>query len=249
MTIPRFFIDHLLEVNGDVQLPQPVSHHAVRVLRLQVGAPIILFNGQGGYYEAQLSAIRGTLAQAKINQFIAQDIELPRAITIAQGLVTSHKMDWVVEKAVELGAYAIQPLDTERCVVQLQDTRAEKRRLHWQTLAQAACEQCGRNQIPTVYPLSSLKTWLEHTIEPLAPNTLKILLSPGAPQSLISLPLPAEQQAIYLLIGPEGGLTSTEEMLCKTAGFIPVHIGPRIVRTETAAATALAMLAASWHFI
>ena len=159
----RFFVAQDLQCQTEILLPQAIAHH-IRVLRLEASNMITLFNGQGGEYQAQLSALNKQHAIAQILKFTPYERELPIKITLAQAMASGNKMDWLIEKAVELGVYAIQPLHTSRCVVKLSGQRAEQRVRHWQELVHAACEQCGRNQIPQVLAIQPLKDWL-NTLE------------------------------------------------------------------------------------
>ncbi|HEV2611997.1 MAG TPA: 16S rRNA (uracil(1498)-N(3))-methyltransferase, partial [Noviherbaspirillum sp.] len=165
----------------------------------------------------------------------------PYAITLAQGLPEGSKMDWIIEKAVELGAAAIQPLAAQRCVTRLSAERAEKKMLHWQGVITAAAEQCGRNRLPQLAEPANFSTWLTRK-----ELHHRILLTPRAEQSLSDWARHHPPQAVTLLIGPEGGFTDQEEELALSAGTLPLSIGPRVLRTETAGLAALAGLNALW---
>ncbi len=238
---PRFFVDAALAADTVLELPDAVVRH-VHVLRLAPGDAITLFNGQGGSHPATLTEIAKRHASATLGTHDASEAETPFAVTLAQGLAGGDKMDWLIEKAVELGVSAIQPLQAARSVVRLSGERATKRQAHWQALIEAACEQCGRNRLPALAPVANLESWLAS-----APATAaKLLLSPRALASLPEL-AQAEREAwraggVTLLIGPEGGLSPEEEDRARRAGFIGVSLGPRILRTETAGLTCLATL-------
>ncbi|KAI3594873.1 16S rRNA (uracil(1498)-N(3))-methyltransferase [Cupriavidus sp. U2] len=238
---PRFFVDAALAADAVLDLPEAVVRH-VQVLRLAPGDAVTLFNGQGGSHAATLAEIGKRHATAQIGAHDASDAEAPFAVTLAQGLAGGDKMDWLIEKAVELGVAAIQPLQAARSVVRLSGDRALKRQAHWQALVQAACEQCGRNRLPHLAPVATFEAWLAA-----APATgARLLLSPRATGSLPELAQAHRDawrtEGVTLLIGPEGGLSPDEEDAARRAGFIGVSLGPRILRTETAGLACLATL-------
>ena len=213
----------------------------VRVLRLAAGDPLQLFDGRGMVYDAVIAqCARGTVS-VQVKDGRREDRESPLRVTLAQAVSSGERMDYTIQKVVELGAVVIQPLLAERCVVRLSGERAEKRQAHWQGVVIAACEQCGRNHLPQVQPLLPLATWLEH---PAAADDLRLLLIPGASGRLRQLPGPCA--GVTLLAGPEGGLTAAEAAAAVRAGFMPLTLGPRVLRTETAAVAALAALQATW---
>jgi len=238
--MPRFYYPSPLTIGASVVLPEPIAQH-MHVLRLAVGATITLFNGAGGEYIATLQAIEKKQAKAEIKAFSAREAELRYSVTLAQALPEGTKMDWIIEKAVELGAAAIQPLAAQRCVVRLSAERAGKRIAHWQGIVIAACEQSGRNRLPQVNPLADLSRWLERQ----DPHP-RILLSPRAEQSLSAWARHHPPQAVSLLIGPEGGLTEAEENAALARGALALSMGARVLRTETAGLAALAALNAVW---
>jgi 16S rRNA (uracil1498-N3)-methyltransferase len=247
--MPRFFVTTPLAVGELCQLPEAVVRH-VQVLRLQSGDMITLFNGEGGAYEAELVGIEKKHASAQLRSFQAEDLEPPYRLTLAQGVAGGDKMDWLIEKAVELGVHRVSPLITAKSVVRLQGERAVKRREHWQALSRAACEQCGRNRVPQVAAPAELRHWLA-TLAPggvsePGSDSLKLMLSPRGAQQFDSLPQVAPASEVIVLIGPEGGLSATEEDEARACGFIAVGLGPRILRTETAGIALLAALAARW---
>ncbi len=228
-----------------VVLPAAQAHHALKVLRLRVGDALVLFDGSGGEYPACIEDA-GRQVVVRLEDRQARECESPLPVTLVQGLPGGDKMDWVVQKAVELGVAAIQPVQTKRSVVRLQGERALKRQAHWQQVAVSACEQSGRNRLPEVKALLDLPKYLTAQAQEAASSTapLRLLLSPHQGQTLSSLPRPAG--AVILLIGPEGGLEADEEALACTLGFVPVNLGPRVLRTETAGLAALAALMALW---
>lgn len=238
--MPRFFCPLPLSVGAVVPLPDHIAHH-IRVLRLAAGETITLFNGEGGEYQATLSAIEKRHASAEIKTFSPREAELSYTAMLAQSLPEGSKMDWIIEKAVELGASAIQPLAAQRCVVRLNGERAAKKAEHWQGVIVAAAEQSGRNRLPHLAELANLHDWLgQHCLH------RRILLSPRANQSLSDWARHHPHQAVSLIIGPEGGLTEQEEAAAVAHGALALSMGPRVLRTETAGLAALAALNAIW---
>jgi 16S rRNA (uracil1498-N3)-methyltransferase len=211
-----------------------VAHH-IRVLRLAAGDSLVLFSGEGGEHEATLLRVDKREAVAAVGAWSGRDVESPLAVVLAQGISAAEKMDYTIQKSVELGVAGVQPLQTTKAVVRLDEARALRRLAHWRQIAVSACEQCGRNSIPEVAPVAQLRDWLSGCSEP-----LRLLLSPRAEMRVGDLPRSAGR--IVLLAGPEGGLAPEEERAALVAGFKPVRLGPRILRTETAALAALAAL-------
>jgi 16S rRNA (uracil1498-N3)-methyltransferase len=238
--MPRFYCSQPLTLGATIVLPEHVSHH-VHVLRLAVGDPVTIFNGEGGEYTAILNSIDKKRASAELKAFSSREVELPYAITLAQALPEASKMDWIVEKAVELGATAIQPLAAQRCVVKLSNERATKKLSHWQGIIIAAAEQCGRNRLPHLGEVADFNGWIvQKNLH------LRILLTPRAEQSLSNWARHHPPQAVALLIGPEGGFTEQEENAARAQGALTLSMGPRVLRTETAGLAALAALNAAW---
>jgi 16S rRNA (uracil1498-N3)-methyltransferase len=242
--MPRFFVSGPLVAGEITPLPDDVVRH-VHVLRLQTNDAITLFDGTGGEYDARLFEIGKRTATAHIDAFIERDAEPPYRVALAQGVAGGDKMDWLIEKAVELGVASVIPLTAERGVVRLSGERAIRRQSHWQALARAACEQCGRNRVPDVSPPQELDKWL-HGLPPVRDGELRLLLSPRAELSFSSLPAQAPAAPVTFAIGPEAGFSPTEEATIADAGFITLGLGPRILRTETAGIAVLAALAALW---
>lgn len=243
---PRFFIDAPLAAETDMPLPEAVVRH-VQVLRLSPGDDITLFDGRGGSHAATLIEIGKRHALARIGSHDPFEAEPPFRVTLAQGLAGGDKMDWLIEKSVELGVAAIQPLQAARSVVRLSGERAQKRQAHWQALVEAACEQCGRNRLPEVAPVANVESWLGLQAKPAAAQDgARLLVSPRASQSLVSFATEQRNalldRGVTLLIGPEGGLAPDEEAAALRAGFTGVSLGPRILRTETAGLACLATL-------
>lgn len=238
--MPRFYCQQPLSMGAAVTLPETVAHH-VRVLRLAEGEHITLFNGDGGEYTAALVAIEKKHVEAEVKAFSPREAEVPYGITLAQALPESSKMDWIIEKAIELGASSIQPLSAHRCVVRLSAERALKRHEHWQGVIVAASEQCGRNRLARLAPVADFGAWIgQHDMH------RRILLSPRAGQSLSDWARHHPPQPVTLLIGPEGGLAEAEEKAALAHGVLALSIGPRILRTETAGLAAIAALNAMW---
>lgn len=242
---PRFFIDSALTAETDMPLPEAVVRH-VQVLRLNPGDDITLFDGRGGSHAATLVEIGKRNAMARIGSHDPFEAETPLRVTLAQGLAGGDKMDWLIEKSVELGVAAIQPLQAARSVVRLSAERAQKRQAHWQALVEAACEQCGRNRLPEVAPVANLESWLGQQASPATAGCARLLVSPRASQSLVAFATERRSalldSGVTLLIGPEGGLAPDEEAAALRAGFTGVSLGPRILRTETAGLACLATL-------
>jgi len=236
----RFYVALPLAVGSTVDLPEAVAHH-VHVVRLAPGDVITLFNGEGGEYTAVLASVEKRRASAEIKAHTARDTELPYAITLAQALPEGTKMDWIIEKAVELGVAAVQPLAARRCVVRLSGERAEKKLGHWQAVIVAASEQSGRNRLARLAPLEDYKDWI-------AQNDLhrRVILTPRATESLASWARHQPPQALTIMVGPEGGFSDEEEQAALAQGALALSMGPRVLRTETAALAALAALNASW---
>ncbi len=238
--MPRFYCPQSFAVGETVDLPEAVAHHA-RVVRLQPGAELSLFNGDGGEVVAQLATVEKRSASARILAFVARDVELPYEITLVQGLPEASKMDWIIEKAVEMGVAAIQPLAAQRCVVRLSGERAEKKAAHWQGVIVAASEQSGRNRLARLAPVDDFHGWIGQQS-----MHKRLLLTPRGKQSLSEWARHQPPQAVALMIGPEGGYTPQEEDAAIAQGAIAVTMGPRILRTETAGIAAVGMLHALW---
>jgi 16S rRNA (uracil1498-N3)-methyltransferase len=238
--MPRFYCPQPLASGATVDLPESVAHH-LHVVRMQPGAALTLFDGRGGQYAASLLEIGKKRASATVLAHEPVEVELPWAVTLAQGLPEGAKMDWIIEKAVELGVAAVRPLAAQRSVVRLSGERAEKRHAHWQGVIVAASEQCGRNRLAQLEPVADFGRWLSS-----APAAPRIMLSPRATGSLAGWAQANAPQALTLMVGPEGGFTREEEDAALAAGALALSIGPRVLRTETAALAAMAMLGGIW---
>jgi 16S rRNA (uracil1498-N3)-methyltransferase len=244
-SVPRFHVDAELREGATLSLPADVARH-VQVLRVAPGAPLTLFNGAGGQFDAELLELGKRDVLVRIGAFSAREAEAPYRITLAQGIAGGDKMDWLIEKAVELGVARIAPLSTERGVVRLSGERADKRVAHWRGIVRASCEQCGRNRLPEVEPVSGLAAWLARWPAEPAPGELRLMLSPRASIAFAALPAQAPTGDVTLLIGPEGGLSPAEEDAARACGFTSLLLGARVLRTETAGIAMLAALAARW---
>ena len=237
---PRLFCPPPLAAGAEVALPATAAHHAARVLRLRRGDAVTLFDGEGGEFHAALASVdaRGVIVRLGRREPIER--ESPLAITLVQGLASAERMDYVVQKAVELGAAAIVPVATARSVSRLDGARARRRLEHWREIAVAACEQCGRNRLPRLEAPCDLAQWLAGPSN----ASLRLLLAPDGASSLSQLARPAG--AMEVLVGAEGGLAPEEAAAALGAGFCAVRLGPRILRTETAGPAMLAALNALW---
>jgi len=243
--MPRFYCPQPLAAGATVDLPESVAHH-LHVVRLQPGAALTLFDGRGGQYRATLLETGKKRASATVDAFDDIDVELPYAVTLAQGLPEGAKMDWIVEKAVELGVAAVQPLAAQRSVVRLSGERLEKRQAHWQGVIESASEQSGRNRLAQLLPLAEFRRWIDAPHDSAQPPQPRILLSPRGTQSLADWARAQGPQPVTLLVGPEGGFSPEEEDAALASGALPLSMGPRVLRTETAALAAMAMLAGIW---
>ncbi len=240
LAMPRFYCPLPLAIGAMIDLPTDVAHH-VFVLRLQNGDNIELINGEGGSYIATLTQIEKKRASVEVKLFLPEEVELPYALNLAQALPEGSKMDWIIEKAVELGVSSIQPLAARRSVVKLSAERAEKKMQHWQGVIIAASEQSGRNRLAQLHEPQDITQWLTQT-----DMHQRIMLSPRADSSLADWARHHPPQAVSLLIGPEGGLSPEEETLATRQGVLSLSMGPRILRTETAGLAAIAILNAAW---
>jgi 16S rRNA (uracil1498-N3)-methyltransferase len=236
----RFFCSPPLIAGAEVALPSSAAHHASQVLRLRIGDAATLFDGEGGEYDAQIARVTPRAVSLRVIERRATERESPLQITLVQSLVASERMDYAIQKAVELGAVAIAPVASSRSVVRLDGARAHRRVEHWRQIVIASSEQCGRNRLAIVHAPCELREWLQRPSN----ASLRLLLAPGAAQSLAALEAPAG--GIELLVGPEGGLAPDEETAALAAGFRGVRLGPRVLRTETAGPAMLAAMNALW---
>jgi len=233
---PRILVAADFTVGGDVVLPEGPARHVARVLRLGTGAALRLFDGAGLEATARITEASRKQVTVRIETLAAGSGESPLAVHLGQAISKGDRMDYAIQKAVELGVAAITPLYTERGDVRLKGEREAKKLAHWQGVAASACEQCGRATLPPVHAPMSLAQWLAGRQE-----SLRLVLHPGRPGALAEAPAPA---TAALLIGPEGGLAESEVAAALAGGFAPLSLGPRILRTETAPVVALSLLQA-----
>jgi 16S rRNA (uracil1498-N3)-methyltransferase len=235
MRLTRVYVAGPLTSGTRVKLEGNAASHVTRVLRLRVGSALILFDGAGGEYQASIDKAAGGEVIVAVGPHAAHERESPLRLTLAQGVSRGERMDLVIQKATELGVTELTPLLTERSVVRLTAQQSDRKVNHWRAIAIAACEQCGRNRLPAIAAPHGYRDFLAS-----AAAGTRVLLSPTAGATLEGLPRP--QGAVTVLVGPEGGLTEEEEQAALAAGFAAVRLGPRVLRTETAAIAALALL-------
>ena len=243
MSAPRFYCPFPLSPGTIVALPESVAHHAVRVLRLKAGNKLVLFDGSGGEYAAKLIAVEKGLATASLGKKNPQNRESSLQVTLVQALQSGDKMDMTVQKAVELGVSSIAPVICRYSTKKTDRERAQKRLLHWQRIAIAACEQCGRNKIPAILPIMPLTEWLQTVNEK---KICRLMLNPQEGISFFEASPFSPISPVELLVGSEGGLSPEEISMAKDAGFISISLGSRILRTETAGLAALAIIQYLW---
>jgi 16S rRNA (uracil1498-N3)-methyltransferase len=240
MSAPRFYLDQTLAAGARFSLPPGPARHAARALRLAEGDVITLFNGRGGEYAARIDRIQKDEVAVSVAGFAAIERESRLQVILAQGISSGERMDYTLQKAVELGVTAIQPIAAKRSVVKLAGERADRRVSHWQGVVASACEQCGRNQVPTVTTPLTLAGWLGGP----RPDGRLLFLSPLAEARLADLPAPTAMDC--LIAGPEGGFEADEIAALHAVGATPVRLGLRVLRTETAALAALAAMQTLW---
>ncbi|KKO49379.1 16S rRNA methyltransferase [Arsukibacterium sp. MJ3] len=234
MRMPRIYTPHALATGQQLPLDSEAANHVGRVLRMQAGQLLQLFNGDGHNYPAIITEVGKKQVMVSVTHTEENPVESPLHIHLGQAISRGDRMDFAIQKAVELGVSAITPLFTERCGVKLDGERLLKRNEQWQKIAISACEQSGRSVIPPVYPAMSLEQWLAQPT-----NSLQLTLDPRASATIKTL---NANQHIRLVIGPEGGFTDHEVAATNRAGFTGIQLGPRVLRTETAALTAISAL-------
>lgn len=240
MRIPRIHVDSPINPDKDFFLTGSALKHVSKVLRLRTGAEVLLFDGRGGEWRALLEAIRKDHAQARLLEHIDIDREAPLHWELVQGISRGERMDYTLQKSVELGVAAVHPVVTKRTMVRLEGERALRRREHWQGVVTGATEQCGRTRLPAVHGTRALQEFLAAR-----EDGLLLLLDPKANTSMNDLPL-AKPKNVFLLVGPEGGFEDAEREAACAAGAKGLRLGPRILRTETAAVAAAALLLGRW---
>lgn len=236
----RVFLPQPLAAGSEIALSEEAFRHLVQVLRMREGEGFVAFNGEGGEYRATLTQVGKRNAGARMEAFDAVDRESPRPLHLAQCVSKGDRMDYTLQKAVELGVSDIQPLLSSRSVVRMDGERWEKKLDHWRGVIVSACEQSGRTRIPQLHAVQALTVWLDAgggagerlTLDPLASHGLREMSEP--------------QGAVTLLVGPEGGLSEAELDAARRAGYVGVRLGPRVLRTETAGVAALAAIQALW---
>ncbi len=232
----RLYVEEKLEQGGSIRLEGDRAHYLGRVLRLEAGADFVLFNGKGGEFEARVERADRGAVWARVGAFTSVERESPLNVTLVQGISRGERMDFTVQKAVELGVASIAPVTTERSTVRLDGARRSRRLEHWRGIVVNACQQCGRTRIPSIDKITSLDQWLKTAAK--SPAT-RLVLSPQGALSANDLEL---QRDVVLLIGPEGGFSQGELERLNQSGFRALSLGPRILRTETAAVAALTAL-------
>lgn len=235
MRVTRIHFDRPLSAGAIVSLSESAAAHVSRVLRLGPGDELTLFDGHGGEYPATIVDARGIVVRVQAGECRTVERESPLSLTLVQGISRGERMDWVVQKATELGVAELVPVLTERSVVKLNGSQAERKRDHWLGIAIGACEQCGRNRVPRIHAPVDFGSWLA----PASDAGLRILLDASGSNALNGL---QRHQQVTLLIGPEGGLSNGERDAALAAGFQALRLGPRTLRTETAAVAALTAL-------
>lgn len=239
MRIPRIYTDSPLNEGATADLDDNAAQHVGRVLRMQPGQELLLFNGDGNDYPATITESGKKRVEVQVGSPMENATDSPLEIVLGQTLSKGDRMDYAVQKAVEMGVTRIVPLTTERCDVKLKGDREDKRLRHWQSVATSAAEQCGRARVPEILPVMTLAEWFEHTSD----CDLRLVLHHRTEQSLNTMTKPAR---VALMIGPEGGLSADEINAAETAGFLPVALGPRVLRTETAPVAAMALCQWLW---
>jgi 16S rRNA (uracil1498-N3)-methyltransferase len=237
-TVPRFFAPVRLSLGAEIELPERVARHCA-VLRLRSGDAVVLFNGEGGEFSAELTRVSRGDSRACVISQQTPERESPLAIALAQCVSSGDRMDITLQKSTELGVSRIVPIASERSVVRLSSDRADRRVAHWRNVVISACEQCGRNHVPEVTAITDFAAFLCQV----ASDELRLLLAPDSERDLKQLEPPGR---VTLLVGPEGGLAPEERQRAETSGFVPIRFGPRILRTETAPLAAIAAMQALW---
>ena len=236
--LPRFFVPIGLSSGTEIELPERAARHCA-VLRLRRGDNVVVFNGEGGEFSAELTRISRDGVHARLISKQAVERESPLAIALAQCLSSSDRMDITLQKSTELGVSRIVPIASERSVVKLSSERADRRVAHWRNVLVAACEQCGRNRVPEIDAITDFADFLGVS----GGDGIRLLLAPDASRDLRDL---EPSRAVMLLVGPEGGLAPEERQQAEARGFVPIRFGPRVLRTETAPLAAIAAMQALW---
>ncbi|MCC2618047.1 16S rRNA (uracil(1498)-N(3))-methyltransferase [Aestuariibacter halophilus] len=237
MRIPRIYHPDLIIAEQRLSLTPDAAHHVATVLRLKPGHPVVLFNGDGNEYSGQLSEVSKRAVDVEVDAKLSLSVESSLSIHLGQGVSKGDRMEWVIQKAVELGVTEITPLITARCAVKLSQERWQKKTQQWQKIIIGACEQSGRNCLPVLHSPVSLNQWMGESTQ-----QLRLTLHPRADKRMTDLAIPP--QGVRLLIGPEGGFDDNEVYATEESGFQSVRLGPRVMRTETAAIATISALQA-----
>ncbi|MBS0971466.1 16S rRNA (uracil(1498)-N(3))-methyltransferase [Nissabacter archeti] len=235
MRIPRIYHPEPLHSGSTLTLSDEAANHVGRVLRMTAGQQLHLFDGSNQVFPAEITQVEKKSVQVRLGAGVEEDVESPLDLHLGQVISRGEKMEFTIQKSIELGVSTITPLFSERCGVKLDGERLAKKIQQWQKIAVAACEQCGRNRIPLIREAMTLEAWCREQ-----DDSLKLNLHPRASQSINTLPLPVKK--VRLLIGPEGGLSPDEIAMTATVGFTDILLGPRVLRTETTALTAITAL-------
>lgn len=238
MRAPRIFTEQILGPNVSIELERGPSQHIARALRMRVGGSLLLFNGDGGEYAATITAVDKNAVRISTQDHYQTERESPLSLELGIAISRGDRMDWVIQKATELGVASITPLTSERTEVKLKADRASKKHKHWRQIIISACEQCGRNRLPELQALKSVNQWLPHVV---ADRKFVLHHRHGSAQNTGQKPT-----SVAVLVGPEGGLSPQEIDIAKGFDFEPLSLGPRILRTETAPIATLAILQAQW---
>ena len=241
ISMPRFHCPAALHPGAELDLPADAARH-VQVFRLQPGDAITLFNGEGGEYQATITQMGRSHVAVRIDAHEAIEREAGVAVHLLAGITAGERMEWLIEKATELGVASITPIEAERSVMRLKADRATKRQERWQAIAASACEQCGRNRVPVIHAPIDLAGWAKGNALPQAQRLVLSLADGTQPLPVALQARSSAAQPVVFLSGPEGGLSAAEETLARTLGFAPVTLGPRVLRAETAPLAALAWL-------
>jgi 16S rRNA (uracil1498-N3)-methyltransferase len=237
MRLTRVHVTEPLEVGRRIEVEGAAANHIARVLRSRAGDPLTVFNGNGAEFAASIVEFHRDSVVVEVEEARAVSRESPLSLTLAQGISRGERMDWILQKATELGGSRIVPVFTERSVVRLDAKQAERKLQHWRAIAIAACEQCGRNIVPEIAPPMDIFEFVSSSVQP---QMTRLLLSPMSEVSIDEVR--ADTGGVTVLIGPEGGLTDIEQETAQRSGFTAVRMGPRVLRTETAAIAALTIL-------
>lgn len=235
MRTSRIYFKGSLARNSTVELGKSQTHYLSNVLRLKPGDALTLFNGEGGEYSAVIKLLERRRAILSVDHFVDANVESPLRIDLGQGVARGERMDWVLQKSVELGVSEITPIFTQRSSVKIPEDRRESRLKHWQGVVTSACEQSGRNEVPIVHEPSGAVDWLQQV-----DAELKLVLHHRS--TLMLSDVKQDVKRVALFVGPEGGLTEEEISIAERSGFQSIKLGPRVLRTETAALTAIAAL-------